>query len=165
MARARNATAASIQDHMITNKHLLVGITVTGILGVALAIPLRAEVLITQQEAMLPPDTGSKQRGLTRGPSIILVAPTTNASVPSPFELKVKFEGHGGAKIDPDSVIVTYKCIPAVDLTQRVRPYVRADGIDMTAAEAPPGVHRIKVELKDTDGRVGTAEFALTVGK
>jgi hypothetical protein len=149
---------------MIANMHTLLEAAIAAILGLALAAPVRAEVLITEQEAMRPPDT-ARMRGLTRGPSITLISPNTDASVASPFELKVKFEGHGGAKVNPDSLSVTYKRIPRVDLTQRVRPHVKADGIDMMAAEAPPGEHLIHVELKDTDGRVSVLEFVISVEK
>jgi hypothetical protein len=81
--------------------------------------------------------------------------------VRSPLHLQLKFQTFGGAKIDPASVKITYLKSPAVDLTSRVGPV--ADGIDLAAAEVPPGVHHIRVNVKDSDGRAGSASFALKV--
>jgi hypothetical protein len=121
-------------------------------------------VLITEAEAGLPPlpDSALTMRaGVTRGPKIVLVSPSASASVRSPLHLQLKFQTFGGAKIDPASVKITYLKSPAVDLTSRVGPV--ADGIDLAAAEVPPGVHHIRVNVKDSDGRAGSASFALKV--
>jgi hypothetical protein len=41
----------------------------------------------------------------------------------------------------------------------------QAGGIDVGAADVPPGVHNIRVDLKDSDGRAGTANFTLKVAQ
>jgi hypothetical protein len=40
---------------------------------------------------------------------------------------------------------------------------MQPDGIDFAAVEIPAGVHPIRVNLKDSEGRAGTASFALKV--
>ena len=75
----------------------------------------------------------------------------------------MKFESFGGAKIDPDSVKVIFLRTPNVDLTPRVKPFVQADGINMQNAELPPGDYTMRVDIKDSDGRPGTAIFTLKV--
>jgi hypothetical protein len=127
-----------------------------------------AEVLITEQEAMRPAaarkaDEGA--RGIFRAPKIHLLSPPAEETVSSPLNLKLKFESFGGTKIDADSVRVIYLKNPAVDLTPRVKKHLNGNGIEMDVAEAPPGEHRLKVEIKDSDGHVGTAEFILNVTK
>ena len=52
---------------------------------------------------------------------------------------------------------------PNVDLTPRVKPFVQADGINMQDAEVPPGEYTVRVDIKDSDGRPGTAIFTLKV--
>lgn len=126
-------------------------------------------VLITDKEASLPTAAGGTtvgtfRAGITRGPKVILVTPTsTDIAVTSPLHLQLKFESFGGSKIDPSTVKVTYLKDPAVDLTDRLKPETQASGIDLPAAEVPAGSHEIRVDVKDADGRSGTTIFTLKV--
>jgi hypothetical protein len=122
-----------------------------------------AQVLITEEEAKLPPPKGAvvvDRRGITRGPKIDFVSP---GQVHSPMHFQLKFESFGGAKIDPDSVKVTYLRTPNVDLTPRLKSFVRATGIDVPDVELPVGDHMVRVDIKDSDGRVGSTSFVLKV--
>ncbi|MEH2492586.1 hypothetical protein [Bradyrhizobium sp. AZCC 2230] len=123
-----------------------------------------ATQLITEEEAKLPPPKGAvatDRRGILRGPKVEFVSP--GDSVSSPMRLQLKFESFGGAKIDPESVKVIFLRTPNVDLTPRVKPFVQADGINMQDAELPPGDYTMRVDIKDSDGRPGTAIFTLKV--
>ena len=123
-----------------------------------------AQVLITAEEAALPPPKGAiatERRGITRGPKVDVM--TGAGQLKSPMRLQMKFEPYGGAKIDPDSVKMTYLRTPNVDLTSRVRSFVLPSGIDMPEVELPVGEHMVRVDIKDTDGRVGTTSFVLKV--
>jgi hypothetical protein len=60
---------------------------------------------------------------------------------------------------------VVYLKNPAINLTQRIGDLVVTGGIDLRSAEVPPGTHYIRVEIKDTAGRLGSATFALLVLK
>ena len=120
-------------------------------------------VLLTDQEAKLPPAKGAfavATRGITRGPRIDYVASTTTTS---PIRLQMKFESFGGATIDPATLKVTYLKDPAVDLTDRVKPFAKPTGIDMPDATLPPGDHTLRVDVKDSDGRVATSSIVLKV--
>jgi len=124
----------------------------------------QATQLITEEEARLPPPKGAiaaDRRGILRGPKVEVVSPSDPVS--SPLRLQLKFESFGGAKIDPDSVKVTFLRSPNVDLTSRVKPFIQADGINMQDAELPPGEYLVRVDIKDSDGRPGTASFTLKV--
>lgn len=134
-------------------------------LSVGAPVPGHAsEVLITAQEAQLPPAKGAfavATRGITRGPRIDVITDTD--SLHSPIRLQVKFESFGGATIDPASLKVTYLKDPSVDLTPRVAPFVKPNGIDMPDAILPPGDHTLRVDVKDSDGRVATSSIVLKV--
>src|SRR3954452_22946439 len=122
------------------------------------------QVLITDEEAKLPPPRGAvaaDRRGITRGPRIDVVQ--SSAPIHSPMRFQVKFESFGGAKIDPDSVKVTYPRTPSVDLTPRVKSFLQASGIDMPDVELPAGDHMVRIDVKDSDGRTGTTSFVLKV--
>jgi hypothetical protein len=125
------------------------------------ATPLRAEVLITESEAKLPNDE-TLARGAMTGPKVLLVSPPRDAhGVKAPFDLEIRFEGRNGVKVDLNSLVVTYKKTPPVDLTERVKDFLTSEGIAMPKAEVPPGDHKIHVEIRDVDGRIGGAEFSI----
>ncbi len=125
-----------------------------------------AQMLISDDEAKLPSVTDSAMatRGLTRGPAIELLSPaigTTN--VKSPLPLKIKFTARNNVAVDPASVRLTYLKAPAIDLTDRIKKYTSKDGIDMAAAEVPPGTHILRLDLKDAEGRTATSTITLSV--
>jgi hypothetical protein len=138
-----------------------------GFAAVAISAPVpayAAQVLITDEEAKLPPPRGAiaaDRRGITRGPKVELVGDIE--PVHSPMHLQLKFESYGGARIDPDSVKVTYMRTPNVDLTGRVKPFVQPAGIDMPDVQLPAGDHMVRVDIKDSDGRAGSTSFVLKV--
>jgi hypothetical protein len=123
-----------------------------------------AHVLISEEEAKLPPPRGAvaaDRRGITRGPKIEVVGEKEPNH--SPLHLQLRFESFGGAKIDPGSLKVIYLRTPNVDLTERVKSFVGVSGLDMPDAELPPGDHMIRVDIKDSDGRIGSTSFVLKV--
>lgn len=121
-------------------------------------------LLIKPEEAALPAVPSPLiTRGITRGPTVILASP--EASVTSPFNLQFKFQPHGGSTIKPDSFHLIYLKNPNVDLTARVKPYVTANGVEMLAAEAPPGRHVITVKISDNTDREASVVFVLNVIK
>jgi hypothetical protein len=142
-------------------RNILLGLVAAGFLFSGAS---RATQLITEEEAKLPPPKGAvavDRRGILRGPKVEFVS--SGDPVSSPMRLQLKFESFGGAKIDPESVKVTFLRTPNVDLTSRVKPFVQADGINMQDAELPPGEYTVRVDIKDSDGRPGTAIFTLKV--
>ena len=139
-----------------------------GALALTCALPQisAAQVLISEAEAKLPQaqDSSIATRGLTRGPGIELMAPAIGTtSVKSPLPLKIKFTARNNVAIDPASVKLTYLRSPPVDLTDRVKAYVTKDGLEMVAAEAPPGTHVLRLDVKDAEGRSASTTITLSV--
>jgi hypothetical protein len=60
-------------------------------------------------------------------------------------------------------VKVTYLRTPNVDLTPRIKAFVQPTGIDMPDVELPVGDHMVRVDIKDSDGRIGSTSFVLKV--
>lgn len=139
-----------------------VALAVSGSLALA-AEPVR---LITPEEARLPSaDPGAApERNLTRGPGIEAVAPPP-IGVSGTFRLAVKFKPRNSVAIDPESVRVTYRRQPEVDLTARLKPFVTAAGIEAPAVIVPPGKHVIVIEAIDKEGRTGRSQMTLTVAE
>jgi hypothetical protein len=146
-------------------RRLLARIAFGWLLTVAGVLPLGAMELITEAEAKLP-DDNSQVRGLSRGPQVSLVNPAPTAGlIRAPFNLKVKFEAFGGARVDTDSVVITYKKVPAIDLTQRVKTFIDTGGVNVEGVQVPPGEHRIRVDVADSGGRKGWTEFVIRVAQ
>ena len=137
--------------------------------AVAIAPPAAAgPVLINAEEAQLPTPPGSAPaatRGITRGPKVMLVSPAPGSTVKSPVNLSLKFESFNGAQVNASTLKMTYVKSPAVDLTDRVKPYVQASGIEVPQAELATGDHVIKVDVTDSEGRTATTSFLLKVTK
>jgi hypothetical protein len=136
--------------------------------AVAVVRPTAAHAfqLITKSEAALPAARGGHDRGISRGPTIVIVSPAPAAgTVKSPIDLKIEFKPHGGAGIDADSVLVTYMKDPSVDLTQRIKPFIGPAGIEIKDAQVPPGTHRLRVDVADTYGHEGWTDFTFTVSR
>jgi hypothetical protein len=151
---------------MLTGGYRRPRLAVAALAGALLATPAAAATLITEHEAQLPPDNSVLRSGIERGPDIVVVYPPPKTGmIQSPFAFQVKFKPHGGTEIDLDSLRVVYKRVPAIDLTARLKPYVRPDGIDMPSAEVPSGDHRIMIFVKDSAGHEGQADIRFDVEK
>jgi len=151
---------------MVTGSYFKLCLAAVALAPALLATPAAAVTLITEQEAHLPPDNSVLRSGVERGPDIIAVYPQPNTGmIQSPFEFKVKFQPHGGTQIDLDTLRVVYKRVPAIDLTGRLKDFIRPDGIDMPKAEVPPGDHRIMIFVRDSAGHEGQADIRFDVEK
>jgi hypothetical protein len=122
--------------------------------------------LITPEEARLPSAdlSAAQERNLTRGPGIDAVAPPP-IGVSGTFRLAVRFKPRNSVAIDPESVRVTYRRQPEIDLTARLKPFVTATGIEAPAVIVPPGKHVIVIEATDKEGRIGRSQMMLTVAE
>jgi len=132
----------------------------------AAASPAAAFELITPAEAALPAGKvpAFRERASPgHRPQIDIVSPSGAGAVYSPVEFKLSFKAHGGAAIDPNSVVVTYVKDPQIDITPRVKAFITADGINIAQADVPPGVHQFFIELKDTEGNPVSRELKFQV--
>jgi hypothetical protein len=110
--------------------------------------------LVSEQESAYPDDPDQRRRGApTAGPQIEVVSPALSGLITSPFHLKIRFKAHGGAAVDRESITITYKKIPAIDVTQRINGFVVGDDIDIAEAELPAGTHQFEITVRDSRGR------------
>ncbi len=127
----------------------------------ASTVHAQALQLISAEEAKLPAAASKPaSRAITRGPGVKLDSPE---SVSGQFPLKIAFQPRGDSKIDMASVKVEYLKGNGVDLTERLKGGIKPAGIEIPTAAAPAGEHPIRVTVRDSEGRLGSAEFKLTV--
>jgi hypothetical protein len=136
-------------------------LTVLGILAVS-SQGRAGTVLITEQEASLPPErVAASPRAITRGPHIELVQPDATANSPMHFQLR--FQSFGGSEINTGSLHVFYLKMPEVDITPRVARFAQPAGVDIPDAEMPTGEHSFRVEIADSEGRIRSSVFTLKI--
>lgn len=146
------------------DKHIARASLLLALCGMAMASD--AAPLITVEEAARPPAVDTAPRGISRGPGIRQMAPDQNSGpVKSPLSFKVAFEARGGSKINPGTVKVVYLKSPAVDLSDRIKVGLSDGGIDLGGVEVPPGEHRLRVTVQDSEGRESNALITLKVSK
>jgi hypothetical protein len=138
---------------------------VLGILAGLIAFTSQAwagTVLITEQEASLPPErVAVGSRSITRGPRIELVQPGEKAY--SPMHFQIRFQSFGGADINIGSLRAVYLKTPEVDITPRIARFAEPSGIDIPDAEVPVGEHYIRIEITDSEGRTRSSVFQLKI--
>jgi hypothetical protein len=121
--------------------------------------------LVTEEEASRPNGFYRLNRPVTPGPVIEVLAPPPAAFVNSHFEMKIRLTPHGGATIDRDSIEMVYWKVPAVDLTQRIRQFIKGNSIDLADVEMPAGIHPLRFVVKDSRGRSTAFFFEIWVTK
>lgn len=133
--------------------HRIAGAWWVVLLG-TLCLPAAGQLrLVTPEEAALPTAPIATTRAITRGPGVKLVSPPEVLG--SGFLFRVQFERRGGTKINMDTVRVEYLKEPVIDLTERVKPSLRAELLEVPVAALPVGEHHFRISVKDVDGRLG----------
>jgi hypothetical protein len=133
----------------------------TGLLATSSA-SCAGTVLVTEQEARLPPEhLEANSRAITRGPRIEMLEPSETAH--SPMHFKLRFQSFGGSRINTETLHVVYLKIPEIDITPRVARFVGPIGIDVPDAEVPIGEHYFRIEVSDSEGRTRSSVFTFKI--
>ena len=143
---------------------LLLAVSALFLVTTALAAPV---LLLTDREASLAdePVTGMafKASPVATGPGIKVIQPDTTKEARPPLKLDVRFVPQVGRKVNLDGLKVECLKIITIDLTDRVRPYAKADGISMNEVAIPSGKHKIRVTIADDQGGVTQETFVVMV--
>ncbi len=98
------------------------------------------------------------------GPEIVLKNPRALSRVVSPVDIHVKFEpGDSGEPPDMGSLEVTLVGFIDIDITDRVREYVKGNDLGIQAAPLPSGRHRIRMAIKDVKGNPNERDVVVRV--
>lgn len=129
--------------------------------------------LITPEEAAMAPAADAKglqgggltdigREDINTGPQIEILKPADGGRVPSPLEVAIRFVPRLGA-VDLASLKVSIVKFITIDITDRIRPYATAEGIQLREANIPSGKHRVRIAVSDTAGGISIKELWLEV--
>jgi hypothetical protein len=122
--------------------------------------------IISPAEADLPLDRQLvPDKSDPDGPKVTVRDPGEVAEVMPPVTIDIAFQADEGATVDIKSLKVTYLKLFGIDITERLRPYLTADGIHAVNAPLAPGHHSIEISVADTTGRRTVERFDFTVLK
>lgn len=126
--------------------------------GVLMCLALNASAfeLISRKEAARPDDLSTPpftRAGPVPEPEIIVHGDTVTTS---PFDLTIELRpGARSARINLDSLRVSYRKRPPADLKHKIKPFIDSRGrvvvIRIERAEAPVGKHHILLQVDDTN--------------
>jgi hypothetical protein len=126
------------------------------------------EWLITPMEAQMQIRAGSyaepaaAAEGL--GPEIILKNPTMFKKVRSPIDIFIAFEpGKSGKRADMGTLEVMLIGFININITDRLREYIRGNNLDVEKAKLPDGEHRLRMGIRDVDGNLNERDVVVTV--
>lgn len=129
--------------------------------------------LITPEEAAMAPASDANglyggglidigREDINTGPQIEILKPADGARMPSPVEVAVRFVPRLDA-VDLASLKVSIVKFITIDITDRIRPYATAEGIQLKEANIPSGKHRVRITVSDKAGGVSIKELWLEV--
>jgi hypothetical protein len=122
-----------------------------------LILPTEAEL------ADLPLDKLLSFRSQQQGPRILVNSPQPGESYVPPVPIDIRFEPRDQAKVDLASLKVVYVKLFKIDITERISPYVKEDGIQVAQADLPVGNHKLILSIADENGRSSSQMIQLQI--
>ena len=123
---------------------------------------------ITEEEAALPamkspvvgmkglPESGNQpfqvKKQTMAGPIIKIEKPDPDQLYDDLIDILVSFDKNPiGEPVNMDSLRVVYLKMFGIDITDRIRPYVKETRIDANGVKFPEGEHEFEVRIKDNE--------------
>lgn len=79
-----------------------------------------------------------------------------------PIQVLIRFTPRA-EPIDLASLKVTLVKFIDIDITDRIRPFVTLEGIQVKEAKIPPGKHRVRITVSDKAGDLSVKEVSFEV--
>jgi hypothetical protein len=125
--------------------------------------------LITSEEAAQPDGPVATPRGIETltvkgaGPEIRIFSPKQDEPIRAPVKLDVAFETSPDKAIDYETFTVKYLKLISIDLTGRLKPYLRNDRLVVTDVNVPQGRHRLQLSIAYVSGEKTTMDIILRI--
>jgi hypothetical protein len=126
--------------------------------------------LITPEEAQMQIRDGSYADPVSAiegyGPAIVVKRPKMLQQLSSPIDILVSFEpGMNGDIADMKTLKVTLVGWIDIDITGRLTKYISGTNLDVKQADLPGGDHRLRMSIKDVEGKVNERDVIIAVVK
>ena len=126
-----------------------------------------AEWLILPDEARARDAPVSLRQAVSlssQGPRITVHKPELLNPARPPVDILVTFApSDSGAKPDLSTLRVHLLKFINIDITDRLKKYLKGDRLDVIGAEVPAGNHRLRVTVADVAGQESQREFRLVI--
>jgi hypothetical protein len=129
------------------------------------AIPLEGTGLAQPKSPISALVESDTKTGMKPGaPRLVILLPKITAPVTSPTPIQIRFEPVAPAAIRPETFKVRYGAF-RIDITSRITAAARItpQGIDVAQATLPGGLHRLWIEIADSEGRIGSRQVDFSV--
>ncbi len=149
---------------------LLVGLPV-----LVTSVPLATSVWAANDEWLFTPEEAAMQMrdgvyadpvAVVEGPGPIIAVknPKMLQRLYSPVNIYITFEpGKSGKKADMKTLKVTLIGFFDIDITDRLKEYVRGTNLEVEKAKLPSGKHRLRMRIKDVVGNPNERDVVVTV--
>ncbi len=122
-------------------------------------------LLVTEGQAGLDNARGIFEE-VDDGPTIKIKSPENGSILIGPFRLYVEItKKAGGANVNMKTLKVNYLKMITINITSKVKDYIKGNKVDVPNAEFPVGNHRTEIYIEDVDGNVSRKLFNITVNK
>jgi len=126
--------------------------------------------LITPAEAALQIRDGNYAEQVAAvegpGPEIVLKNPKMLKKLRSPIDIFIAFEpGQSGQPADMKTLKVTLIGFININITDRLREYIKGTSLDVEEAKLPSGKHRLRMRIMDVAGNPNERDVVVTVLK
>ena len=135
---------------------------------------------ITQEEAALPAmkSSGTSTKGLPEsenqplqvkkqsmaGPIIIIEKPDEDQFYDDLIDILISFDRNPiGEPVNMESLRIVYLKMFGIDITDRIRPYVKETRIDANGIKFPEGEHEFEIRIKDNEQMESSEIFRIKV--
>jgi hypothetical protein len=88
----------------------------------------------------------------SNGPIIVLSKPKITDEVLAPVNITINFlPGKSDALPNMESLVVSLKGLITIDITNRIKPYINGNTLEITDAKIPKGKHKILFMIQDNE--------------
>ena len=100
------------------------------------------------------------------GPEITVKAPKVLSRLASPVDIFITFTpGKSGQLPDMKTLTVTLVGLFNINITDRLRKYIKGENLAISKAALPPGRHRLRMAIKDVAGNPNERDVVVVVVK
>jgi hypothetical protein len=100
------------------------------------------------------------------GPLVIVRNPKVFERIRSPVNIFIAFKpGRSGQPAAMDTLLVTLIGFFDIDITDRLREYIKETDLNVQDADLPTGTHRLRILIKDVAGNPNERDVVIKVVK